>query len=404
MALRVKCKCGRSLKISSKLAGKKLTCPGCGRPFRIPAERFKATAVAAKRRPAKPPTPASLATPAPAELDLQPANLDLDVPPLAADFNAPGGAEHSTSDIFGGSDHLVVDEGAPLPAAPVTAIVAETVGYAHDPSKRRSYGGNVTDDVIQGPKRGFWADAFLSFVYPVLSVGNATNFAGTAIIALIITVIPVGIAIMPCLFIAPGLTAMLILCGYVWGAYLSALRATASGTADMPGIKFADGVYEDAIKPFFKYLGAYAVAFAPVVALAIGFACNWLPPSLSWLLLIWILAGLFFVPMSLVLFALDAMGMLARLDLIFLTIIRTFLPYLSIWLMFILVGLASFIPLAGYILMNLGIQATLPEIPEVGLIGTLLFEVLDVYVTLVAMRIIGLYYLHFKKRFAIVME
>jgi hypothetical protein len=82
MALRIKCKCGKSLKISSKLADKKLLCPGCNRAFRIPAEKFKAapdatpaTAAAVKKPPApKPPTEAPV--PAPVELDLTPEKID----------------------------------------------------------------------------------------------------------------------------------------------------------------------------------------------------------------------------------------------------------------------------------------------------------------------------------------
>lgn len=42
MALRVKCRCGKALNISAKFAGKKLACPNCKHPFRIPAERFAA--------------------------------------------------------------------------------------------------------------------------------------------------------------------------------------------------------------------------------------------------------------------------------------------------------------------------------------------------------------------------
>lgn len=41
MALRVKCKCGKALKVSSKLADRKMACPHCKRPFRIPAAKFR---------------------------------------------------------------------------------------------------------------------------------------------------------------------------------------------------------------------------------------------------------------------------------------------------------------------------------------------------------------------------
>jgi len=48
VTIRVKCKCGKSLKMATELAGKKLACPQCKRPFRISLEKLKA--MVAKRR------------------------------------------------------------------------------------------------------------------------------------------------------------------------------------------------------------------------------------------------------------------------------------------------------------------------------------------------------------------
>ena len=94
MALRITCKCGKSLKISSQLADKKLLCPGCKKAFRIPAEKFKRVEAkpplaqakptpAAKAQPAAanktPPAPkpkSEVPVPAPVELDLLPEKID----------------------------------------------------------------------------------------------------------------------------------------------------------------------------------------------------------------------------------------------------------------------------------------------------------------------------------------
>jgi hypothetical protein len=88
MALRFKCKCGKSLKISSQLADKKLLCPGCKKTFRIPAEKFKqapadppATAAQGQPAAAKKTPPASkpkseTPVPAPVELDLLTEKID----------------------------------------------------------------------------------------------------------------------------------------------------------------------------------------------------------------------------------------------------------------------------------------------------------------------------------------
>ncbi len=107
MALRIKCKCGKSLKIPSTLAGKKLACPACQKPFRIAADKFKKSASAsAANEPKKKrtvPKPAEAPMPAPVELDIFPANLDWS-----------GQIDHSQSDIL--SD-LIPDVGAPTTAA-----------------------------------------------------------------------------------------------------------------------------------------------------------------------------------------------------------------------------------------------------------------------------------------------
>lgn len=57
MTIRVKCRCGKSLKMATELAGKKLACPQCKRPFRISPEKLKT--MVSKRRSASRQTPAA---------------------------------------------------------------------------------------------------------------------------------------------------------------------------------------------------------------------------------------------------------------------------------------------------------------------------------------------------------
>ncbi len=46
----------------------------------------------------------------------------------------------------------------------------------------------------------------------------------------------------------------------------------------------------------------------------------------------------------------------------------------------------------------------MPSFADLGVPGEIVLQILELYSMIVSMRIIGLYYLHFKKRFAIVME
>jgi hypothetical protein len=116
--------------------------------------------------------------------------------------------------------------------------------------------------------------------------------------------------------------------------------------------------------------------------------------------------GIFLWPMMLILFALHSLNSLARLDLVFLTIARTFAAYLAIWLLLLLVAVLMYLPAALWLLSLLNVQTITQPVFLQGRdivikIGLALFQT---YLMLVAMRIIGLYYLHFKRRFAIVME
>ncbi len=133
MALRVKCKCGKSLKVSSKLADKKVSCPGCQRPFRIPAAKFEArrAKAAASRRAAsgsagksparsRPPAPQPFNDPASAARAV-PASLDDD---LLNDLS--GDYDESQSDILTELDvdagHAELLASAPAPIAPSEAV------------------------------------------------------------------------------------------------------------------------------------------------------------------------------------------------------------------------------------------------------------------------------------------
>ena len=74
------------------------------------------------------------------------------------------------------------------------------------------------------------------------------------------------------------------------------------------------------------------------------------------------------------------------------------------WLMLMLVTIIYLTPVAGSALAQVGLRALAIDTTAFGLGGEVVFQVLDVYLTIVSMRLIGLYYLHFKKRFAIRME
>ncbi len=466
MAVRIKCKCGKSLKISSKLADKALSCPGCGAKFRIPAAKFKTSTAAAgavkqaggaapakaAQKPAekKPQAQKPKVVAAPAELDINPAELDIpgDISSSQSDIldgvlPAAGGAsaDGGVADLSGILDVLscpYCDESLPFEAklcvncgydlrtgkihhaaiggiAAASAMSAEKdeeeeekkkvptaqpadVGYAVDPLRQHKRSTSAAGDTIQGPTRSFWADAFGAFSYPFTPTGNAITFA----IVAVLSATQVFLQFAGCI----GIIGNFIITGWFYALFLSVVVDTASGSPDMPGIKMEEGWFEDIIKPFFKFLGATAVPFLPAVILLGVTAASGTQTSvvgINFLLLM--IAGAFLWPVSVLLFAFNALGMLVRIDLILATVYRTFTAYLGLWLMLMLVGALSLLPTFSALLTAFGFNVPLPEFTDFGgITGQIAFAVLDIYVTIVAMRMIGLYYLHFKKRFAIVME
>lgn len=359
MALRVKCKCGKVLKIPSRLAGKLAACPQCKRKYRIPSEP-----------------------------DPQPSHLDLD---LLTDMPVdPPTSPHGIE--------LETNPGSEL--APPSAIAVDTqgpikLGYARDQETPSAIGSRL-GDAIEGPKRTFWADALGSFIYPVRNVSNG------AVCGFILAISSVAVLLQFAGIF--GLIGIFIINAWLAALYFSIIQDTAAGSNDLPNLIGGNGMMDDLFLPAFKFIGAVAVVLGPAAILSICIRLGWVPASLRVMGIMWFAAGIFILPISLLLFAFDAPGAIFRLDLIITTIFRTLLPYLAMWL--ILLAVAAFYGLTF-------LAPDLIEFKSPGSGGKLiethiglgfLLRMLGTFLTLVAMRVIGLYYLHFKKRFAFDLE
>lgn len=412
MALRVKCKCGKSLKISSKLADKRLNCPHCKYPFRIAAAKFESAARRAgvqrpgldEPKPAPPPTAPKQTpvprmpspSPSPTSADPQPASLDQELlNELSGDF------DESQSDIL---TALETDAWASKPAPPPQAVAVEPrakavrLNYAADGRPKRPPGSRLPD-AIQEPTRGYWGDAFLSFVFPVSSANNAATCA----FIMIVSGLTVFLRFAPCI----GIIGIFIIYGWLASLYFSVILETAAGSNDLPGLKVEEGFFHDILRPMFKYIGAFAVVFAPTAILATSVFMGSVPQSWAVMIPIWLIAGLFMLPIILLLFAFEAVGMIVRIDLMVTTIFRTFLPYLSMWLMLVLVGFAYSLAALGPAVFDELTRSGPPVAPKLFQVNiglSLFLTIVNTYLSIVAMRLVGLYYRHYKKRFTIVME
>jgi len=114
--------------------------------------------------------------------------------------------------------------------------------------------------------------------------------------------------------------------------------------------------------------------------------------------------GVFFWPIIVVMFALGSVHTLARLDLIVTTILRSILPYLATWLMLGVVLILFVATTMGSVFARFGVNLAIPDLMSAGIVARVFLEVVQTYLFLVAMRVIGLFYLHFKDRFTVSME
>lgn len=376
MAIKMTCPCGKRMAIDKQYIGRKIACPGCGKKFVLDREKIaamlrstqKAVAVQAAANAPPPPIPAAL--------DEEPAELDQDILTLIGD-----------------GEPMATPPPDPTTNAPSVVLVEDGVdlAYARASSKARSRGES---DAIQEARHSFWVDLTLAIVYPVQSIGNALTFVGLSVLALIqYAAAMVGLA-GPMMWIG-----RFTLYGWFCAFYMSVVIDTSAGSSKMPGIHFDGGWWDDVFRPGLLFILAQFIVFAPPALLA--WRLDTLMPSLFCLGV-----TLFLCPMIILLFSLSDTGSLLRIDLIAQTILRTFPAYLLICVLLAMANTVELIGPAATLLDAVG-AISLPKnhfliAPSIGLV--IFREILALYMTAVCMRLIGLYYLHFKHKFAFEFE
>lgn len=193
---------------------------------------------------------------------------------------------------------------------------------------------------------------------------------------------------------------------------LNLIAATAAGDTRLPGTVFADGVMEGLIVPLLRWVGSWVIVLAPMsIALMFVLALDRLPVGISredaiemgrwgWLrsgspelIGVGVLsyAGEFVWPIIVLCMAIGGFGSFGRPDMILDTILRTFPAYLltvSIVVGGRLVGVALYANIAGD-----GSAADY-------VIRHAIATGIEAYLSVIAMSAIGLYYHHFREKFA----
>lgn len=263
--------------------------------------------------------------------------------------------------------------------------------------------------------KSYGADVLWTFLFPS-SPGNLITFL----------VIWGAMVIAPLLFCVPcfGLILGFLVVAWYAAFRFEVLASAAAGESDLPEIVFSRTFIYDLIEPLFKWIGTWIVVFIPamlylllerpaggmtgasLVGMMMGGLAGVLQGSSSGMVVFdaLVFLGIFFWPMVILCVALGGFATLYRLDLIVWTIIKTFPVYLvTLVLMFGAVFVQQALLQAaggGIALQAQQGQASLGGMMGGALILHILGTGLDVYLSIVLMRLIGLYYHHFKERFA----
>lgn len=170
------------------------------------------------------------------------------------------------------------------------------------------------------------------------------------------------------------------------------LLSAAAGERELPELTLLEGFVETVIAPSFKFLATVAIAFSPALVYVIYavYAGREFQEDLVFLVLSG--AGVFLWPMVVLIVGLGGVSSFARPDLILVTLARTFTPYFVTCLL--AAGAFAGTWWIGQQTFTMRRGGSHPIALLAGL------QVLELYAWVLVMRFIGLYYHHFKGRFA----
>ncbi len=261
---------------------------------------------------------------------------------------------------------------------------ARPIGPAGPTDADRGYAGNV-----------LWTFLFLA------SPGNLVIFV--AIWMLMVFVFEVLLRFS--FFFVFTVIAWALIMGWYCVFRFNVVQVAAAGESDLPEVNFPRDLYGDLLRPLAAWVGTWVVVLWPALAylvyawqrgqltfaeaveiVAAGVEGLWQGATSGELVFdILVYLGLALWPMVVLCVALGGFATVFRMDLLALTIIKTLPIYLlTLVLMFGAIVLVQ----------------TLEKMSSGVLASSVLVTGLAIYVDIVLMRLIGLYYRHFKRRFA----
>ncbi len=185
----------------------------------------------------------------------------------------------------------------------------------------------------------------------------------------------------------------LIVSGWLCSFYFNLVLHAAGGEKDLPEMSFTGGWVDDVIVPIFKFVGVTVLCMLPLIIYAIVKGIGFFNVFSSDDAVVYglIALGTLAFPMIMLMAAVGGLGTLMHPILILLTLAKTIVPYL---ITCFLVGGALFATSLAADALNAHQGGKNPFSAQI------LISIASMYAWIVSMRVIGLYYHHFKHRFS----
>jgi hypothetical protein len=285
----------------------------------------------------------------------------------------------------------------PDPAAGGGGEQPASTAYADNPQWLPGYRGQGGDAVVRADgqhvrPRGFWSDVGRSFVF-FTDTDNLFSFLIVVVVNALIRMSDV-MAVLGAFAFGMFVGAWILRC-WLFAFLINTITEIARGEDTLPSVSVSD-VWEDLVRPAWLFVASMVLVEIPAIVLLVA------RPDTTAIHLPWILAlvGLFCWPAAILMVAIGDGFRALWPHLVLRTILSAFGAYVAVWCLLLLAALPIFLPIlvkAGYVPgwpVAFG-DAGGPARIVSGLLGC----VAESYTMVVSMRLIGLYYRHFKGRF-----
>jgi len=274
------------------------------------------------------------------------------------------------------------------------------------PTPRAAKEGEADDGDWIVPRRSFWPDLVASFIF-FMNPGNLIAFISLATASVLVAFVQI-IPFLGCFTVVLVWGVNAYICAFL----LATVRETAAGEDDLPAV-WISSVWDDLVLPGLQFAGTWLFVLLPAIALAcyvwweagdpdleiFSVRTAWQGKGLARAVPVLMLAGLFFWPT--VVLAVAIGGTFAGLwpHVVIRTALCAPLAYLAICAALITSYVLSTLPTNPSVVAAAG-PTTLSSLAGFWVAS----EVAGLYSSIVSMRVIGLFYRHYKHRFPWVAE